>query len=101
MRVYVCVCVRERERDREIEQERDCARKRACQITFFITLFQGFVLLVCVSKREGERDREREHAQERKRARERLHTQKKELNHCACYFAQGFRAPCVCVRVCA
>jgi len=56
----VCMCVcergreRERETEREIEQERDCARKRECQITLFKALVQGFVLLVCVSKRKGE-----------------------------------------------
>ena len=33
-----------------------------------------------------EKERETAHARKRKRARERFHTQKKELNHCACCF---------------
>ena len=56
------------------EQERDCARKRDCQITLFIALFQGFVLLVCVSKKGGERERERA----RESGRERAYTRKRK-----------------------
>ena len=88
VRVYVCVCVCVREREKEIEQERDCTRKQESQITLFTALFQGFALLVCVSKREGEREKL---ARERKWARERLHAQKKELNYCACCACQRGR----------
>jgi len=78
--VRVCVCVRARRT--KIEQERDFARKRECQITLFIALFQGFELLVCVSKREGERERESARAPEK--AGEREITRAKERTESLC-----------------
>jgi len=78
-------------------KERVCARKRERQITLFIALLQGCVLLVCMSEREGERGRESTRAREK--AGEREITRAKERTESLC-FAPGFRALCVCVCVC-